>query len=238
VRKSGKFPRINLIPREKQQSLFAVPSYALPAFISLFIAVIGITGYRQHLALKKLQQERAAIAQKQQAATAQITALNQQRLQLERKRKQATVIQQILAKKISWSDFFKEMSMMIPKNIWLGSMKAGISKEGRREMIIEGSGDSPQAVSYFFQGLEQSYFFQKVMIVSSKLDPKVTPPLYRFKFKCPMDDFRDTALAGAASDTKPDSATPNEPEADPKAKKKGSPRRAGKTAGAEGGSNG
>ncbi len=234
--KGGKFPRINLIPREQRQSLFVVPSFALPAFIALFMLGIGVVAYRQHRALKALQLERSAIAEKQKAATAKITALNQQRIELERKRKQASVIQQILAKKISWSDFFKEMSMMIPKNIWLGSMKAGLSKEGRREMIIEGSGDSPQAVSYFFQGLEQSYFFQKVMIVSSKLDPKVQPPLYRFKFKCPLDDFRDTALAGATGDAQVD-PTAEDLESDPKKPKKGS-RRAGKAAAPPGGSSG
>jgi Tfp pilus assembly protein PilN len=237
VSKGGRFPRINLIPRDRRPSLFAVPHYALPAFVGLFIAAIVLVGYRQHRALEKLKQERAEIAQKQEAATAQITALNQQRAQFERKKRQATVIQQILAKKISWSDSFKEISMMIPKNIWLGSMKAGLTKDGRREMIIEGSGDSPQAVSYFFQGLEQSYFFQKIMIVSSKLDPKVSPPLYRFKFKCPLDDIHDAALAGATGEAKPDSQAPDAEE-NSKTKKKGPPKRAGKGAGADGASNG
>ncbi len=227
-RKNRGFPRINLIPRSRQATLLAVPSFALPALIGAFLVVIAVSATRQHFELQRLKEERTAIAAAQKKASDEIAALKKKREELERKKRQANAIQQILARKISWSDFFKEMSMMIPKNIWLNEMKAGLNKEGTREMVIQGTAESPQAVSAFFQGLEQSYFFQKIMIVSSKLDPKVHPPLYRFEFRCPLEDFKDSTLTGR---------DPNQPTSvddtltNPRGKKPRRGRRAAKPAG-------
>jgi hypothetical protein len=70
-------------------------------------------------------------------------------------------------------------------------------------VVLEGSGESPQSVSLFFQYLELSYFFRRVMLMSSTLDERTYPPLYRYKFAIPIDEGKDVVSMTASAPAKP-----------------------------------
>ena len=57
-------------------------------------------------------------------------------------------------------------------------------------------------------------------MVSSKIDSKTHPPLYRFKFKCPLDDEATANMAESGTPQK----TGSNPSLNPKAVKKQAPR--------------
>jgi len=186
LKRSKSPPRINLIRDRQRKLALPIPAVGLPALLAVAALIIGIDATRLQIESRNLGKLQKAINAKEADYTLQLKDLNAKKLEVENRNKQLSVIAKILERKINWSDVFKELSMMTPKNIWLVNLKATQNGDGKREMFIQGSGESSQAVSSYFQSLEQSYFFKKVMIVSSTLDRKTSPTLYRFKFQFPV----------------------------------------------------
>ncbi|MBU6376547.1 MAG: hypothetical protein KGQ59_11165 [Bdellovibrionales bacterium] len=179
------YPRINLMPLERRNLSSALPSSLAPVILTVPLLIMLIFGLKQHVELKQSRQIRANLETQQVALAAKISEMGAQRNLLEKRSKQTSAIEQILKKKRVWSDHFKEMSMLSSKDVWLNELKASSDGAGKKEMILIGSGESSQAVSFFLQALEQTSFCRRVMMISSKRDNSTNPPQYRFRFRCP-----------------------------------------------------
>jgi len=186
VKAPAAYPRINLIPAEGRSLSSPIPSFAVPAIFLCPLLIMALLALVQTSELKKHRSTRRALEAQQQELAQKINAMTNQKALLDKRKKQNSAIQQILENKYLWSEHFKEMSMMSPRSVWLNELKAGTDSLGKKEMILSGAGESSQAVSYFFQALEQTSFCRRIMMVSSKRDAATNPALYRFRFKCPL----------------------------------------------------
>ena len=194
--------RINLVPKNARGPAFEVPAKALPAIIVATLLVLSFAGVSQQMSFKSLRSKKEEIAAKQKELNDKIDVLTLEKNSVEIRQKQVSTIQQIQARKISWSDLFKELSLLISKDIWLSAMQAQVNA-GKRMVTLEGAGETPMSVSMFFQALELSYFFRRVMLVTSTLDEKTYPPLYRYKFSVPIDEGAKDAVATSAAAPSP-----------------------------------
>lgn len=192
--------RINLIPGASRPGSLEVPAQALPLALVATLLVLGAAGMSQQKNLKRLQAERDQIAARQEEVTRRIEQLNAQKNQQKNQLDQLSTLQQIQARKVSWAELFKELSLMTARETWLTSLKAK-ANNGKRSLVLEGSAESPIAVSSFFEALEVSYFFKRVMLVNSTLQERTYPPLYKYKFDIPVDQDRDAVATSAAAPT-------------------------------------
>jgi Tfp pilus assembly protein PilN len=186
----------------------------LPLIIAVTLGLITVSAVKQKMSYKKLLAQKEEVAAKQKELNEKIDLLTLEKNSVEVRQKQVSTIQQIQARKVTWSDVFKELSLLIARDIWLSSLQAD-AKNGKRAVVIEGSGESPAAVSLFFQSLELSYFFKRVMLVSSTLDEKTYPSLYRYRFSVPIDEGRDTVSMSAAAPANPAKPAKAAPAASP-----------------------
>ena len=215
ISRKGKTKRVNLIPRRSQSFRLEIPAKVLPLIILVTLGLLAAQGILQQMELKKIRSERDKVAARQQELNQKIDVLMLEKNSAEKKKKQASSIQQIQAKKVSWSDLFKELSLMVSRDIWLSGLQAS-SKDGKRQVNLEGSAESPLSVSTFFQSLELSFFFRNVMLDSSTRDEKTFPALYRYKFNIPIDEARDqVATSSAAPSASPSTTDAQTPEASP-----------------------
>lgn len=184
--------------------------------MAVTLITISAAALTQHMKFKKLRAQKEEIAAKQKELNEKIDVLTLEKNSAEARQKQVSTIQQIQQRKVIWSDLFKELSLMISKDIWLSTLQAS-AKDGKRGVVLEGSGESPQSVSLFFQSLELSYFFRRVMLVSSTMDERTYPPLYRYKFAVPIDESKDAVAmtASAPAKTAPSAAPSSAPSPSP-----------------------
>ena len=181
----------------------------LPLIVAVTLILISSAAVMQHMKFKKLKNQKEEIAAKQKELNEKIDVLTLEKNSAEVRQKQVSTIQQIQQRKVIWSDLFKELSLMISKDIWLSTLQAS-AKDGKRGVLLEGSGETPQSISLFFQSLELSYFFRRVMLMSSTMDDRTYPPLYRYKFAIPIDEGKDALSMTASAPAKPTpSATPS-----------------------------
>lgn len=205
--------RINLVPKNARGPALEVPAKALPAIIVVTLLILSFAGVSQQMSFKSLKAKKEEIAAKQKELNDKIDVLTLEKNSVEIRQKQVSTIQQIQARKISWSDLFKELSLLISKDIWLSAMQAQVNS-GKRMVTLEGWGENPMSVSMFFQALELSYFFRRVMLVNSSLDERTYPSLYRYKLSVPIDEGAKDAVATSAAAPGPGPA-PGKPAASP-----------------------
>ncbi len=182
--------RINLLPRRQASAGIQVTAGILPAMILGTLVLISIRATTQHYEFKRIRLEREELAARQKELTEKIEQLSQDRSSLEQRRRTAGTIQQIRARKILWADLFKELSLLVPSNAWLSTLNAS-SEEGRRKVRLSGSAQSPKAISSLFESFELSPFFKRVMLVSSEIDEKLHPEVYKYQFDIPIDAGKD-----------------------------------------------
>lgn len=92
-------------------------------------------------------------------------------------------VRQALEDKIYWAEAFKELSMVVPRDVWLTEFTSTMV-DGKRVMSISGQSGSSKKTTDFFDALEKSYFFRDVQIKFTEKLVDYSPDLFRFKFEC------------------------------------------------------
>jgi Tfp pilus assembly protein PilN len=96
------------------------------------------------------------------------------------------IIEDVIRNKTAWADPMKEISLLIPDDVWISKLTAGYDKLGGRTLTLIGSAASEEKVSEFFSVLEKSYYFRNVVINLSERQKDVAPLLYNYEFAIPL----------------------------------------------------
>ncbi len=214
--------RINLIPKEAPKGKAIKPSSLIAglsgrsgiqvnlapwAWAGVIVFIIGsasMVWVDRHSYTEKIEEikaQKVEVDEKLKAlavTTVSVSALDQQR----------KLISEVLARKSAWATPLKELSLRVPTGVWLDDMKANVVSGGRMLEIV-GLAESPAEVTDFFHALEESYSFKRVIMNLSERDDTLAPPMYRFKFSCPLDEVDlpvDPKLAGKSAARKVASA--------------------------------
>lgn len=178
--------RINLILAPERQGpkrdLF-VPVVAAAAGMIL-LTMVGRTLWEERTLLRQ-HKELTARKSEVEGKIADLTRINDSQKSVDARRK---VVSEILAKRTLWSNPLKELTMRVPRGIWLDELRAGLGTGGK-SLEINGTAGAPEDVTGFFHSLEESYFFKKIMIDFSERNADVSPSVYKFKFHCPLESL-------------------------------------------------
>jgi Tfp pilus assembly protein PilN len=156
--------------------------------VPVFIALIGLTGAK-YKALKAGEEELHAVNANLEQVKRQVASVSADE---ERKQqdKRLNIAKNLLEKKLHWSDFLKELSLLAPQNAWLVTVTAK-REEGQHGVLITGEASSQATVSNFFLALERSYYFRNVRFKYAERVEDMNPSLYQFQFESflPQGDF-------------------------------------------------
>lgn len=89
--------------------------------------------------------------------------------------------QALVAKRRKWNSFIKEMTYIIPPDVWIKKMTIN-STAGAVGVQFSGLAPSQKSVNRFLSRMERSTTYQSVKLNSSKAVADYTPALYAFDF--------------------------------------------------------
>ncbi len=181
--------RINLLRRAPSTPGAEAPGVSTRLLSGAIVAVLVSLSYMalsQQRTLGRIRTERAEMAMKLEEVSQKLQQLNSSKANLQVQSSQLVTLRQIQARKVQWAELFKELSLLVGRDTWVSSLKASAAS-GKRNMTLEGTGETPQSVSDLYESLELSPHFKRVMLVSSAIDEKTNPPLYRYQFEIPVD---------------------------------------------------
>lgn len=96
-------------------------------------------------------------------------------------------LQKVFERKNYISELFKELSMLIPEDIWLTSFSKTSEVSGMNSLVIRGNASSQGGIADFLSTLERSEFFSNVRMSFSEKEKDIRPSRYRFEFTLPAE---------------------------------------------------
>lgn len=177
--------RINLIEKSQGSQVELTHEFGIilsgACVLLIMILTTGFQFYKKsqyNNELVELQQKNSEILQK-------IAVLQTQDQNADRATLLISSLNEILGKKLNWSEVFKELSTIIPKDVWISSFETKF-ENGSWSLSFKGSSPSQTLVSQFFSLMENSYHFSNAMIQYSQKKDKIAPNLYEFEIKVPL----------------------------------------------------
>jgi Tfp pilus assembly protein PilN len=184
--------RINLIPNEFQPGLEisqeAIPLVILAAFL-LYATTSAMS--IQIMTLYKTSKI-ARLKAENKVQHDKVDALNSKQLSKNAENEKLKSMQAVLNHKGYWADIFKELSILIPQDVWLTNL-GSTGDSGGKKLVLQGEAPSQKKVADFFSTLEKSQHFSAAVINYSELDAKTMPELYKFEVVVP---FKNISTSG------------------------------------------
>jgi Tfp pilus assembly protein PilN len=187
---------LNFIPKD-MKAKWEVRHELVPlALFAAFVFYAGAGPVRLSVLTRMSEKEIAQLEVISQELTEKLKAMNEQSKVAEQNNESLSAIQQVLARKNYWSEVFKEMSILVPEDVWLtnfSNMKstpkngAAAGAAGQPEsLVIRGYATSQLAVGRFLKILEESAFFTGARMVSAEKEKEIKPSRYSFEFFIPV----------------------------------------------------
>lgn len=103
-----------------------------------------------------------------------------------------------LESRITWTEALKELSLLIPKSVWLTNLATKSTDE--REHYLEFIGEAPSQakVASFLDTLESSYYFRDVVLRKSEKLQDFAPDLYQFVFEVDVPQLKPRGQSAKA----------------------------------------
>lgn len=174
---------LNFLPKELGKSKITKDCYYVSALMGLFLIYV-IVGASQFVKKINREKELKRITTSSGLKTIEIDKINKQLAALEKREATQTALKSISDKRILWGDHFKEISLLLPKGVWVSEMQVKAVGD-KIEIGITGESISYKEVSNFYQRLSQSINYSSLLINSSEIDTTHIPPLTRFEFRTP-----------------------------------------------------
>ena len=175
--------RINLIPKDLRSSHGLDPRRALAyGWIASAVLLALLTGLRMHSMSSK---ERALATARNEAAKVALLVeqVNLESKSAEAKTRSIASTRKILDTRLRWTDILKELSLVVPKSVWLTNLTTKLEADKRAFFEIIGRGPSQEKIGGFLEALEGSYHFRMATMKSSQKLPDFAPDLYQFTFE-------------------------------------------------------
>lgn len=182
--------KLNFVPKElRVHPIYNQRNYIV-ASVSAALAVFTIFNINIHYKMEEKKAAYRSIASINTDLNEKIQAITHN--SAEQLSVKDAAVRQALQDKIFWAEAFKELSMIIPTNVWLTEFQSTMVN-GKRVMSISGQSGSSKNTTDFFNALEKSYFFRDVEIKFSEKLADFNPDLFRFKFECNVADLKKDA---------------------------------------------
>lgn len=187
---------LNFIPKD-MKAKWEVRHELVPlALFAAFVFYAGAGPIRLSVLTQMSEKEIAALEATSQELTEKLKTMNEQSKVAEQNNESLSAIQQVLARKNYWSEVFKEMSILVPEDVWLtnfSNLKSGAKgvtgpgSGGQPEsLVIKGFATSQLAVARFLKVLEESSFFKGARMVSTEKEKEIKPSRFAFEFYIPV----------------------------------------------------
>jgi Tfp pilus assembly protein PilN len=182
--------RINLIPQEDLKGTGLSVSggavkWAGTAVVTLLVALSVV----QQVQLKKKTETFSKLTAENEAVTRTLASLTSQVTSMDKTAQQMQAAQQFLQARVVWTDLFKELSLIVPRGVWLTQFSNTV-KEGQSRVILIGEAPSQEKVAEFLGALESSYFFKNTNLQASEKLLGYAPSLFRFSVESTITQFK------------------------------------------------
>jgi Tfp pilus assembly protein PilN len=174
--------RLNFIPRELRPKL-EIPLEIIP--VSLFVVAVffmATNAITVHFDTKQTSQKLDTMKVENDQLSREIQVLTEQNKKMDENAETLNTLQKVLSRKNYWSEIFKELSILIPKGIWL----TNFTNSGTERIILKGESATPEGVARFLRALEGSQHFSGARMISSEKESEIVPTRYKFELSVPV----------------------------------------------------
>ncbi len=196
--------RINLLPvKAKKRQSTVVYQLAGGAFV-LFVAAGGCFAFQWWFSgtATALEAEKGKIQgeiDNYNRIIGEVTQFEAQKAELQKK---LDVIGNLKSNKVGPVKLLEELATVIPKKVWLGSIRETTTPPASHSVALTGEAISDEVVAEFMTKLEESDYFSNVNLIETRLGtPRNNVPVHSFALTCEMTmPGKKTAEAAPASD--------------------------------------
>ena len=102
------------------------------------------------------------------------------------------VIRGLIGDRIAWSDILKELSLVVPNDVWLTEFHSVKDEEDKNSkvVLIKGEGKSQTQIMKFFKSLKNSEHFRASEFRFSERVPASDPHIYSFFIEVWLEDIQ------------------------------------------------
>lgn len=149
-----------------------------------FVFIMIALSTSDYVTIKTGERQIASIKAEKAEIVAKVTALKDTNDQMTQKQARLASFRDVVNRKSYWVESFKELTTLMPKDVWLTSFHSTVSDQDKN-ITLKGEAASQEKVAEFVRALEKSTYFNTLLIkVSEKLDD-YRPNLYKFEFNIP-----------------------------------------------------
>ena len=180
--------RINLVPPELRPQFKVEPTLIPYSLAAVFVVFAATSALSFHFSIAAKRTTLAKVASENALLTQQIAAMEALKKQEDLESGKVKSLQDVIGRKNYWSNIFKELSIVTPKDVWLTVLGTTGGDDVPKKLMLKGEATSQKKMAQFFAALEKSRFFSGATINSSEKDLKAAPDLFRFEFTIPFPD--------------------------------------------------
>lgn len=168
--------KVNLLPASLKPKKTINLDYIFMGFMLVASSVVAVSFVSVNTKNKKAQVELSRINNE---LSEQKKLIDQ--LKAKESTRDMSAAQALVAKRRKWNAFIKEMTYIIPPDVWI--LKMSINSTGSAVALnFSGLAPSQKSVNRFLSRMERAPSFQMVKLDSSTASSAYTPALYAFDF--------------------------------------------------------
>ncbi len=174
--------RLNFIPRELRPKL-EIPLEIVPvSLFALVVVYVSTNAVTMHFDSKRTAEKLQVLKVQNDDLNREIQVLTEQNKKMDENAETLNTLQKVLSRKNYWSEIFKELSILIPRGIWL----TNFTNSGSDRIILKGESSTPEGVAKFLRSLEGSEHFAGARMISSEKEGDIVPTRYKFELSVPV----------------------------------------------------
>jgi Tfp pilus assembly protein PilN len=177
--------RINLLPADLKPKLEFQPEMLSLGIGVFFFASVIVTSTNNYFAISHRQRQLASIQAEKQDLSTKVAALKAKDELLTQRQARLVSFQEIVNRKTYWVEMFKELTTLMPKEVWLTNLNSTFS-EHDKNLTLKGEAASQGKVAEFLSALEKSTYFNTIVMKTSEKQDEIRPDLYKFEFSVPI----------------------------------------------------
>lgn len=163
--------RINLLPFELRESKKGfLKKYSIIIIVILFVLSAGAIYKVQMVEIQKIEKttellknKKSELSKRQQELLQTIQQINKIENAQTKLKKRIAIIDELINSNILWSDILREISILMPDNVWLNDLSSIDKNDNNKETItlkFRGEASNNISVANFIFAIEQSTLFE------------------------------------------------------------------------------
>jgi len=146
------------------------------------VVYVSTNAFTVHYDTKHTGEKLQVLKVQNEDLSKEIQVLTEQNKKMDENAETLNTLQKVLSRKNYWSEIFKELSILIPKGIWL----TNFTNSGTERITLKGESSTPEGVAKFLRALEASQHFSGARMISSEKEDEIVPTRYKFELSVPV----------------------------------------------------